>query len=716
MRVLVFTALVVAAAATNNFFQLPTPYSYECSNNQCRRVERSLSRQQRSLGECQLTCGRYGSLWPKPTGDVRISPDVVRFNPYNMRVTKIAASNQRLTNMLRDATGYFTRNIHQYHPDFPESQKTPYTEDQKEIFTAREMFNQEFDQLRSFQEREQQQSFRRLPQSHPNRQQTNTEFSPFTDTYENWERYSPFMNQKYNAGIERNVVNLEITVTSPEVRQNIDTDESYNLVIQTLDDKTTVTILAPTYAGARHALETLSQLITYDEDKNSLMVVKNARITDKPAYKYRGLMLDTGRNYYTKEELMSLLDAMSQNKMNIFHWHLTDASAFPLYSTRVPQMAYYGAYSPRKMYYPEDIQNIVEYARHRGIIVIPEIDGPAHTGAGWEWGEKEGKGKMVLCTNKYLNDQPWYSVSKEPLNGQLNPVNPEVYNVLGELYRDLVEYFDPEMVHFGGDDVSFRCWNSADEIQQFFANNNREATSRENFELWNTYQSNAFSKLQEAAEGRKITPIIHSSSFARNYVDKETYVIQLTESANDSMIAEYVNNGFKVIFSNPDQWRLDCAGTSWLGEKAESCPNVTPTWRNFYDRANSPLDMLYNLGVSNARSEIPVESQQQSAAERIPREAVWGGTATLWSFETDGKSIQSKTWPKVSALAERLWSDPHSTSRTSYEAPQKRLNVQRQRMVSRGIDADPLQPEYCMHDETACYSQEEYQLRSTIPQ
>ena len=43
-------------------------------------------------------------------------------------------------------------------------------------------------------------------------------------------------------------------------------------------------------------------------------------------------------------------------------------------------MTEYGAYSAAEIYYPEDIAELVEFARVRGVKVIPEIDAPAHTG------------------------------------------------------------------------------------------------------------------------------------------------------------------------------------------------------------------------------------------------------------------------------------------------------------------------------------------------
>jgi len=264
------------------------------------------------------------------------------------------------------------------------------------------------------------------------------------------------------------------------------------------------------------------------------------------------------------------------------------------------------------------------------------------------------------------------------------------------------------MVHMGGDDVSFKCWQNSEEIQQFFAVNNREASSREYFELWNTFQTNAYKKLQEAAQTRQVTPIIHSSSFARNYLDKDAYIIQLNEEVNSTSVADYVSNGFKVIFSNQDQWNLGCVTNTWVGDKAANCPQETPTWENFY--RNSPLDMLYNLGIANARTGVPSTQDSNSIN---PQELVLGGEATLWSFDTDANSFQSKIWPRLSAFAERLWTDPQSHF-THDHFIQKRLNVQRQRMVYRGIQADPIQPEYCMHDESACYSREQYRARTAL--
>ena len=70
--------------------------------------------------------------------------------------------------------------------------------------------------------------------------------------------------------------------------------------------------------------------------------------------------------------------------MNVFHWHITDSQSFALEMESLPDFAWYGAYRPDMVYTKENVMDIVDYAAARGIMVIPELDAPAHVGAGWQ--------------------------------------------------------------------------------------------------------------------------------------------------------------------------------------------------------------------------------------------------------------------------------------------------------------------------------------------
>ncbi len=74
------------------------------------------------------------------------------------------------------------------------------------------------------------------------------------------------------------------------------------------------------------------------------------------------------------------LDAMAMTKMNCLHWHMTDDQSFPWMSENLPELAVKGAFAPAAVYTSKQIRDVVEYARFRGIRVIPELDMPGGLG------------------------------------------------------------------------------------------------------------------------------------------------------------------------------------------------------------------------------------------------------------------------------------------------------------------------------------------------
>lgn len=224
-----------------------------------------------------------------------------------------------------------------------------------------------------------------------------------------------------------------------------------NTINVSIGDRVTVRISAATIFGVRHGLETLGQLMMVDPCDGGLMLVKSARVEDRPYYRHRGLLLDTSRNYIPVKDIKRTLDGMAASKLNVLHWHVTDSQSFPLEIPSIPQFTIYGAYGPNLTYSPEVVADLIAYAKLRGIRVIIEIDAPSHAGNGWNWGHKFGLGDLAVCVNK----QPWRSYCIQPPCGQLNPVNSYLFSVLRDVYQHIQSLLPPgETMHMGGDEVS----------------------------------------------------------------------------------------------------------------------------------------------------------------------------------------------------------------------------------------------------------------------
>merc|ERR1711899_588247 len=342
-------AIVSVGSAEIATFSLPSPWSYTCDRSnasigghhhaaRCVKVPAFKAEEVQGLNACKMTCSSRGNLWPMPTGRVQVSQDLVKFLPQELRLVAVTAPSDQVNKWINQFADVFREYLYLMHPNYEGGYKNPF-EDQ--------------------------------------------------------------------AFLKSQAVKLTIAVESEDESLTGETDESYTIDVQKSPgkkgsgkDTVHVSITAPTYFGARHGLETLGQMISYDDLSDTLQIYATAHVEDRPSYSHRGLLLDTSRNFISKKVIKEIISGMSYDKLNVFHWHITDTHSFPFYSRRVPQLTMHGVYSPRQVYTPEDVRDIVEFARLRGVRVLPEFDAPAHVGNGWQFGEAEGRGKLAVCVNQ----------------------------------------------------------------------------------------------------------------------------------------------------------------------------------------------------------------------------------------------------------------------------------------------------------------------------
>jgi len=230
----------------------------------------------------------------------------------------------------------------------------------------------------------------------------------------------------------------------------LQTDQSYELHI----GSPTVQITAKTVYGALNALESFSQLVAHG------VYVNGTSIIDKPRYQFRATMIDTSRHYYPLEVILQHLDAMAYSKFNVLHWHIVDSISFPYQSTLFPELSKNGAYSPSHIYTSTDVKTVVDYAKDRGIRVIPEFDTPGHVRTGYE-----ALDPPILTT--CYDPKTGKALTGIAGTGPLNPTINATYDFLTKFYKELQGVFPDKFVHVGGDEVPSDCWASNPQIQRY---------------------------------------------------------------------------------------------------------------------------------------------------------------------------------------------------------------------------------------------------------
>jgi hexosaminidase len=246
---------------------------------------------------------------------------------------------------------------------------------------------------------------------------------------------------------------LVVEVASAGMKiQGTEEDESYTLEVTPQH----AVLKAPTVVGAMRGLETFLQLVDTPTGDFGLPLV---RISDRPRFPWRGLLLDVSRHWQPPSAILRTLDVMSVVKLNVFHWHLSDDQGFRVESRRFPRLHEMGS---NRLYYTQaQIREIVAYARDRGIRVLPEFDMPAHANPWFigypELGSLQGPYKFISN----------YAVTTV----NFDPTKETTYRFVDEFLGEMTQLFPDKFWHIGGDEVDGYSWDDNRHIQAFMKRN-----------------------------------------------------------------------------------------------------------------------------------------------------------------------------------------------------------------------------------------------------
>ncbi|PNF14159.1 Beta-hexosaminidase subunit beta [Cryptotermes secundus] len=428
---------------------------------------------------------------------------------------------------------------------------------------------------------------------------------------------------------------LEIQLMAPcEVLPYLHMDEHYELRINSPDLPGAALLTSQSVWGILRGMETFTQLLWLDETGTALKVNSSA-IMDFPRYPHRGLLLDTSRHFFPLPAILQMLDAMEANKMNVFHWHIVDDNSFPYESAAFPQLSKKGAYNPRTHVYTRiQIRLVIEYARLRGIRVLPEFDSPGHT-------QSWGLGLPGLLTPCYSGSKP------DGTYGPVDPIQETSYKFLQKFLAEAVELFPEKYIHLGGDEVDFDCWASNSDILRFMESHNITGD---------------FSKLEEI------------------------YIQRLVNTASNLSASSLV---WQEVFDNGVILPQDTVVHIWKGDMQKELAKVTAEGHPALVSQCWYLDHLESGGDWHKFYRCDPDNFNGTEAQK---RLVMGGEACMWSEFVDASNLSPRVWPRAAAAAERLW----STVEVDFDEVDRRMEEHVCRLNRRGIRAQPANgPGYC---------------------
>lgn len=403
-----------------------------------------------------------------------------------------------------------------------------------------------------------------------------------------------------------------------------------------------ITIKASSKTGAYYALQSIRKIGRLDLHGREIPCCE---IDDEPKLSWRGVNLDISRHFFDINEVKRLLDFMFSEKLNVLHWHLTDDQGwrieikkYPLLTEISSKRAYSqtGGWNSFKcelkehsgFYTQQQIKEVVEYARERGITVVPEIDFPAHSAA-------------AIAAYKYLacreidTEVPGYFGGIIPqwrdFNWRWNRTvccgKESTFEFIFGVLDEICELFDAEYLHMGGDEAPYKEWKHCEKCQKVIKQNNL----KDERELQGWFENRICEYLK--TKGKKL--IAWNDVLAADNINKEdkNIVIQYWTKKRDKRAEDYINSGGEAIMSNHQYFYFDMT------------------------YAEIPLDKTYNYNPE------AYSINSKNAGN------ILGYEGELWTeWIEDRKKLDMDAFPRLQALGEICWSPDEKINFTDFKA------------------------------------------------
>jgi hexosaminidase len=381
---------------------------------------------------------------------------------------------------------------------------------------------------------------------------------------------------------------LTIKTSGPSAAiQKLGEDESYHLEVA----PTHILLTAPNPLGVLHGLQTLLQLVRTTPQGFAVPVVT---IDDQPRFPWRGLMIDAGRHFMPVSVIERNIDGMEAVKLNVFHWHLSEDQGFRAESKIYPELQAKG--SDGLYYTQKEMREVIDYARDRGIRVVPEFDMPCHTTAWFV-----GYPRLASGPGPYQIERRW-----GVMDPAIDPTRESTYQFINQFLGEMTAIFPDAYFHIGGDECDGKEWDANTRIQAYMR-----------------------------AHGFKDNAALQSYFTAR---------VQNMVAAHHKIM-----EGWDEVLQ-PDTPK-DVVIQSWRGQASLAAAarkgNRGILSTGYYVDLNQPAAQHYLVDPLSG------DAATLTAQERA---RILGGEVCMWSEFVTPENIDSRIWPRTAAIAERLWS------------------------------------------------------------